>query len=237
MVTVNATTHAPVPDVDYRASVLDPEGELVFQASGLAGADGFEYVTTSRAQTGECTMRVDAIKDGWRDHVELSFTVVPPAAATNGGPLFVSPNASASLETGQPARFPIAAEDGAGAPLTHGEVDVRLLDERGVPSFVGKLHVHENGALPLTVSPVAEGEHELQLLPQSLQPAPTPATYGEDVGQPPTFALDVAAAGDQAVPLGADSAELEPDETPAAGAWLGLAVLALTAAVTARRWR
>jgi hypothetical protein len=231
LLTLAEDTHEPARGVDYRVSILDPDDDQILHTGDLHAEDGFEYVTLSRPHEGTYTARIEAVKDDWRDHTVAEFTVLPPTAATNAGPLFASPNATREVDTGQPTTFPVYVEDAAGQPLSHGEVDVRWLDGDGVPLVTGKLHAHENGTLPITLQAHEPGDHRLQLLPQSLQPAPTPFTYGEEVGQPPTFAVEAAG----------DDVEEPPDAAGggtanAAGpSWLGaLAALAASAGLAAR---
>lgn len=235
MLTLNESTHEPARNVDYSATLLGPDDQQLFASDSLHAVDGFEYVTLSRRLPGTYHMRVDASKGPWSDHVTLEFTVTPPAAATNAGFLQAQPNASTQLQAGQAQTLPIHVQDASGTPLVHGEVDWRFVDqETGTPVAAGKLHSHENGTLPLTLTPPEAGNYRLELMPESLQPAPTPFTFGEAVGQAPVFDVQVDPPETAGEELASQSGPDGQAQTPGLS-WVALGSVLAGAAALARR--
>lgn len=235
---LDAENGSTVDGVDMEASLMGPNDRQLFQSSDLHAADGFTYVTTSRPTVGEYSLTVHASKGDWSDTTTLSFSVLPPAAAANPVALMASPNATAEVRAGETTTIPIQVDDAAGVPLMHGEVDWRVVDaETGVTVYEGKLHTHENGTFPLTVAYPEAGGYRLEILPESLQPTPTPFTWGEKVGQAPLFDVhaepgdDLGEATDDLAPTEADDADGVP------GPGLIGALLAGLVALAARRRR
>lgn len=236
-ITLDAQTRAPVDGVRYRAVLYGPSDTEILRSSSLYAVDGFLEVTTSRPDLGSYELVVHASKGDWSANVTLPFTVQAPIAATNSGPLFAVPNATGTMEAGSPVTLPIHVEDAAGVPLLHGEVDWRILaEDTGVPVFAGKLHAHENGTLPLTVRFPEAGSYRAELMPESLQPAPTPRTWGAQPGQAPFFTLDVepGAMVDEADEALEPTSTEDPNGTPGASIGLVVGTLAVLAAVRRR---
>lgn len=230
-VVLDADTGKVVRGVDYAATLTGPEGRTLFDSSSLHSADGVLQIATSRPEVGEYALELTADTGDWTGEVTLTFGVIPPADARETGALMASLNTTEDPTEGEATTFPIHVTDPADAPAMHSEVDFRVLDPDAVPFYAGKLHTHTNATFPLTVTPSQAGAHTFEVLPHSLQPTPTPYTWGEEIGQAPVYDVDVAAGSPLANRTSADAGATEvPDEAPAPGlaavlaAVLGLAL-------------
>ncbi len=236
-VVLDADTGDVVRDVAYEATLTGPDGDTLFASQSLHRSNGVLEVATSRPDVGEYALELAASKGDWTGEVTLTFGVLPPADARDTGALVASLNADDEVRAGEPSTFPIQVDDAKATPAMHSEVDFRVLDADDVPVYTGKLHTHDDGAFPLTVTPPEAGAHTVELLPHSLQPTPTPFTYGGEIGQPPVFDLDVA----EGPPL-ADEVPLEPastdegdDENPTPAPGLAAALATVAGLALARR--
>ncbi len=176
---------APVPHVDFTASLRGPSG-AVFGSDTLHEYDGIYEVATRQAVPGLYILTAEASTGDWTGSLEMAYTVAPPVVPTSAGPVALAVSA-AEATAGDPAGLEFAATAATG-PFAHSEIEVRARQaDAAIPWFAGKLHTHDDGRFPLLLAFPTEGTHVLEADPFPLMPEAVLAA-------PAVFQVQVAAA-------------------------------------------
>lgn len=223
-------TLEPVQHINFEAKLTDGYGRELFSSQSLHEYDGVFDVLAGGQDIGPYTLEVAGVQGAWKGSAKLEYTVAPPLAPLSAGPQFVEVQGLDRLASGAAGEVALVAHDLAGMPFMHSEVDVQVLRQgEGQPPLVAtKLHTHDDGRFPFTLTLPEEGDYVLRLAPFSLEPRPTPVFYGEELGAPLDIPFKVGAGpglpGPQ--PLGATGG-------PAAARTPGFEALALVGAAVA----
>lgn len=240
---VNKTTMELVQHVNFEATVVDSLGNVVFASQSLHEYDGVLEVLLGEQLPGNYHLNVLAERGAWKGGAVLDYTIAPPAAALSAGPQFTDVTGLDALVSGQPSPVELFIHDAAGMPFMHGEVDIQVLPaaEGAAPILATKLHTHDDGKFPFSVTYPAAGDYILRVAPFALEPRPTPLFFGPGPGDALDFPIQVAAGAPLPaldLPLAPTSAPSPdaPQRIPAPGvALLGLAVVGGALLVARRR--
>lgn len=184
---MDPVTHAPVPHVNFVASLREPSlGYTLFSSNTLHEYDGI-WEFTAVEPVGQYVLSIDATRGNWTSHIDMPYAVVPPALAAmqsgstipitpTGGVELVDVQGLDNLSAGRPFMLDLAIRDSLDAPLMHSEIDYQVVSQEGTPVLAGKLHTHETGQFRLTAA-LPAGNYTLRLAPFALEPRPTVAFY------------------------------------------------------------
>lgn len=227
-VVLDPATRAPVPHVDFSATLRGPDGRTLFESASLHEYDGIFEVLTAQVVPGAYALDVTADADGWTDTITLAWTVVPPVSPIGAGAPAVT-LAGNDPVAGVPVDLTFRATTAGAVPFAHGELDLTVLRGDGAPLATAKLHTHEDGLFPVTLAFPEEGEFALRVDPASTTPsATTPAPGAARV-------LRVSVGPGPGLPV-VDDAPAPFDANAGAPALAAVAGLA-TAALAGRRGR
>jgi hypothetical protein len=212
----------PIQHVDFTAVLEGPSGRL-FGSDTLHEYDGIYELTTRQAVPGVYTLRVTAEGSQGAGELAMSYLVLPRAAPLTAGLVAVA--LDAAPVAGTPGDWLLAATATSGA-FAHGELEVRLTAVGNpIPYLQAKLHTHDDGLYPFTVTLPTPEAYTLEVTPFPLTP---------DLVLPAATSFSVQAAPGQPIP----SAGLEPggsQDAPAVPAALLLVALAAAAVALRRR--
>jgi len=179
---MDPVTHRPVPHVNFAATLTEPSlGYTLFSSKTLHEYDGI-YEFAAVQPEGQYVLSVDATRGNWTSHIDMPYTVAPPALVALPGsgqiPIslaepveLVDVGGLDALKAGVPFNLTLFIHDAAGNPLEHAEADV-VVASPIVPVVMAKLHTHETGKFQMTGA-LPFGEYVLYLTPFSLEPRPT----------------------------------------------------------------
>ncbi|HEV8359816.1 MAG TPA: hypothetical protein VGR28_05095 [Candidatus Thermoplasmatota archaeon] len=237
---LNATTMDAVQHVNFEATLTDALGRVLLHSASLHEYDGVLEILVGDAPVGQYHLAVEASRGNWTGTASAHYTVAPPVEAMSAGPQIVEASGLDEPASGAPTDIDLFIHDLAGMPFSHGEVDLQVVPSQqgAAPILATKLHTHDDGHFPFTLTFPAAGDYDLIATPFALEARPTPVFYGGSLGAPAVFHFTVA--GGAALPVGqplqATSADdaAPPRATPGAElGWVALGTLA--AALLARR--
>lgn len=229
---VDPATGGLVQHVDFEASLTGPAGTL-FESATLHEYDGIYTLATQQVVPGSYGLTVTASRGDWSDTIHLPYVVAPPAAATVAGPQVLTLEADPDAAAGQPGAIRFQAADAAGRPFAHGELEIDLRDARGLSLLHAKLHTHDDGAFPATITAPA-GSNPLHVTPFPLMPQPALTYHQDALGAPLGFTLD-RAPGSVSIDDGPMPDGPAPEASIPGVGMVGLLALVGLAALTARR--
>lgn len=241
---VDPGTGIPFNNVAFSYVVTGPAAQVVARSTTLE-SDGILDLTLMSPMPGLHNLHVEAVGPaGMRADLATSYEVAPPVVAVPGvalavGPQFLDITGLDGLKAGLPQRIQFAAHDAAGMPFAHSEIDVQVLDAKGIPLVQTKLHTHDDGLFAWNLTLPSAGDYTMRLSPFPLMPQPAGPFYGAELGDPLTFNFKVAdGPGFPALPPAPmEVVESVTQPTPAAPAALVLVALGLVAAMVGRRIR
>jgi hypothetical protein len=230
---LDPATGSLVQHVDFKATLLGPGGQALFASETLHEYDGIFELATVQPLPGTYRLIVDASRGAWSGHVELAYTVLPPALPVavgvppqpGAGPVLFEATGLDGGKAGTPLSVGLYAHTLAGQPFPHSEVDAQVVDAAGVAVLTTKLHTHDDGRFAFTAA-LPEGAYTLRLSPFPLDPTATPAFHGPEVGTDPSFAFTVAPGPGFAGALPNEAASQDAPGLTVAALLAGLAALA-----------
>lgn len=240
---MDTAARQPVQHVNFVATLHGPTGQVLFSSETLHEYDGILELASTQPTPGTYHLTVDAERGDWTGHVELAYTVLPPVepVALDAepqpavGPILFDVSGLDGATAGAPMAIELFGHNLAGQPFPHSEVDVQVLDAKGVPVLATKLHTHSDGRFPFTAA-LPEGSYTLLLAPFPLSPTATPMFYGPTVGSSLAIPFTVGAGPGFAGADGAGAAASAGQAAPGLPAFALLAALAAVAvALRSRR--
>lgn len=222
-VIVDPDTRTLVPHVDVHATLTAPDGTTLLETTQLHAYDGIVEIETAQPTIGDYTLTLEAesTRTDWTATGQATFSVHPPIAPMGAGPILVDLDGPTTLDPGQPADFTFEATTLGGAPYAHSEIAVTVHDEEDIV-YSGKLHTHDDGLFPFTLTFPEPGAYTVHADPFPLTPNPDAPSLNDDAR---AFHVDVQPTGEDLEPL----QESEETSVPWLGALLLIGTLGLAA--------
>ncbi|MHB8586538.1 MAG: hypothetical protein ACYDDF_11990 [Thermoplasmatota archaeon] len=196
--------NAAVQHVDFRETIADATGRVVFQSESMHEYDGHAQVLLSGLAPGIYTWTVTASQKvagtAWAQTRSQMFEIVPPvepigigasAGLTTADQIVIK--GASNLKAGIPANLTIALEAAGVSLVPHSEVDFAILPTPGAPPIlITKVHSHDSPATATVTFPTA-GDYLVRADGDSLEPSPTVMLANGGVSETQLIMLKVAA--------------------------------------------
>ena len=188
-IVLDQETRTQASHVDFKATLTDPSGRIIFRSETLHEYDGDLEVLSLNSEPGDYRMVVDAEIDGWKATKVFMYSIVKPTATGtpltpySAGPIIVDSSPLTGVTSGVPTKLEFSMKNLAGAAHQHSEIDLQIHGKTlGVPLLQNKLHTHADGKFAVDYTFPTAGDYQLVLDAESVHGDFTPNYHYKQVG-------------------------------------------------------
>ena len=159
----------PTTNISATVTLRGPEG-IRFESSSFFAPDGIIELEFLPGLVGQYTMTTAVTRGDWSSEITHVLSVIPAVEARSVGRQTVTFDGPTKVVAGVVNNYTITI--GGVTPFDHGEVDVSVYDEDGIPVLLTKLHTHPTGTFPFQFAFPAPGTYQLVMDPFPLEARP-----------------------------------------------------------------